>query len=191
MMLLIACIGLTAVIYQEISATSHPQAINFVDAGPTRALAPLLPELRFAMAPIDDFAAIVERPIFSKTRRPPAPKAAPAPAPVALVVEELNLVLKGVIVSARERSVILSETKGGGSVTLTEGQQHKGWTLVEIQPEQVVFRREGQEQALALQYDVAPVVRKSTRKRPRQSKNREPKQQTVTDKKDKRRKAGK
>ena len=191
MMLLIVCIGLAGVIYQGIGAVSQPQAINAADSGPTRALPALPAELRFAMAPMEDFVEVVERPMFSATRRPPSPEAAAASASAAeAVVEELDLVLKGIIVSARGRIVMLSETSGGGTVTLTQGQQHKGWTLAEIQPEQVTFRRDGLERELALQYDVAPVVRKPTRKSRRQSKRRETKEQSAKDKKGKRRKAG-
>ena len=67
MMLLIVCIGRAGVIYQGIGAVSQPQAINAADGSPTRALPALPAELGFAMAPIEDFVEVVDRPMFSAT----------------------------------------------------------------------------------------------------------------------------
>ena len=170
MALLLACIGLLWVVYQEIAANSRPRAIAAADGGSSVAALPAA--AAFAMAPLGDFETTVERPLFSARRRPP--DAAPA---VAVTVEQLELVLKGVIVSSGGQIAILSDTASGATVTLGQGKQYRGWTLAQILPERVVFRRAGQERQFALDYQAAPKLKPPTRKRRRPSqRERRPRQ---------------
>ncbi len=172
----LVCIGLVLVVYQEMAANSRPQAVRAVDGGSSVAALPAAVE--FAMAPLDDYEATVDRPLFSASRRPP--DAAPAAATV-VVVEQLDLVLKGVIVASGGQIAILSDRASGSTVTLGQGKQYRGWTLAEIQPERVVFRRAGQEQRFTLNYDVAPKIKPPTRKRKRASQPQRPPRQTELD----------
>jgi hypothetical protein len=120
-----------------------------------------LPELPTATArqigPIEAYAAIGERPLFQPSRRPapppprPDPIAAataapaapvrpPAPAPVLA-----PMMLRAVILSNRKREAVLVQPNGTAS-TLAEGDTVDGWTLVQVLPDRVVFRRNEQEQ---------------------------------------------
>ena len=173
----LVCIGLVFVVYQEMAANSRPRAVRAVAGGASVAALPAA--LEFAMTPLGDYDATVERPLFSASRRPP--DAAPAAAAAVVVVEQLELVLKGVIVASGGQIAILSDTASGSTVTLGQGKQYRGWTLAEIQPERVVFRRAGQEQRFTLNYDVAPKIKPPTRKRKRASQRKRPPRQTELD----------
>ena len=158
--LLIVCIGLIWTVYQEMGAKSRPIAPP--DSGSSKSVPALPAEMLYDMAPIGQFSSTIERPLFVATRRPPSDE----PAETASVVEQpLDLVLKGVIISGRGGIAILSETAGSGTLTLAQGKQYKGWTLAEILPERVIFRRGNQEQSLALLYDQAPAKKPSRKQR--------------------------
>ncbi|NQV80944.1 MAG: hypothetical protein HQ495_10350 [Alphaproteobacteria bacterium] len=105
-----------------------PDGIN---AGEARTMPP--PAARLTPRPIDDFAALANRPPFSASRR----------APAATAGNDENLILgryrlAGVIVAPTARSVILS---GANSVAVivAEGEEIDGWTVDEITVERVVF----------------------------------------------------
>lgn len=175
--LLAACIGLLWAVYQEMAANSRPQPLAAPAGGSSVAALPA--PVEFVMARLDDFEATIDRPLFSASRRPP--DAAPAAASVVVAVERLELVLKGVIVSSGGQIAILSDKASGSTVTLGQGKTYRGWTLAEILPERVVFRRAGQEQRFALDYQAAPKLKPPTRKRRRPSKNPRTPRQTDTD----------
>ena len=175
--LLAACIGLVWVVYQEMAANSRPRPL-----APTTgdsSVAPLPAPVEFTMTRLEDVEATIDRPLFSASRRPP--DAAPAATAVAVAVERLELVLKGVIVSASGQIAILSDKASSATVTLGQGKTYRGWTLAEILPERVVFRRAGQEQRFALDYQAAPKLKPPTRKRRRPSKNARTPRQTDAD----------
>ena len=165
--LLFVCIGLLWAVYQEMGANSRPIALP--DSGAAKSVPALPAVMRYELAPIDRFSATVERPLFVATRRPPGTEAAPT-APV--VEQPLDLVLKGVIVSGRGGIAILSETSGRGTLTMAQGKQYKGWTLAEILPDRLIFRRGNQERTLALLYDRAP-AKKPSRKQRRNRRSRD------------------
>ena len=178
--LLLVCIGLVLVVYQEMAANSRPRAVRAVDGGSSTAVAALPAAVEFTMTPLGDFEATVERPLFSASRRPP--DAAPVAAAV-VVVEPLELELRGVIGVANGQIAILADTTSGSTVTLGQGKQYRGWTLAEIHPDRVVFRRADQVQRFTLNYRVAPKIKPPTgkRKRKRSSNRKRPPRQTELD----------
>ena len=85
------------------------------------------------------FSELVERPLFTPSRRPPPPKtnsniAAPAPKP-----ENFDLI--GVIISADERMALLRTLATGEVMRAVEGQSIGGWEVRAIKPTQVVLLR--------------------------------------------------
>ncbi len=174
--LLLVCIGLILVVYQEMAANSRPQAVRAQDGGSSVAALPAA--VQFTMTPLGDFEATVERPLFSASRRPPdvAPVAA-----VVVEVEPLELELRGVIVARSGQIAILADTVSGAAVTLGQGKLYRGWTLAEIRPDRVVFRRAGQEQRFTLNYRAAPKLKPPSRKRKRSSQRKRPPRQTELD----------
>ena len=163
--LVLSGLGLAWLIYQQLEASAPP---NRARADPAEApeIAPLPPLPEFSMAPLISFAAIVDRPVFVQSRRPPEEEAAVA---TPKVTSKLELTLKGVVYSEGERTALLLPKAGGDILRLAEGSSYQGWELVEVAPSEVLFRRGEREESLALVFDTPPsVVPKKARDRRRQ-----------------------
>ncbi len=115
---------------------------RFQDVGevPSPATAPAAPR-RAAPPAIGNLAAyraIVDRPLFSRGRKPPkvetdtAQQAKP-PAEIG------NIKLKGVIIGPKTRTAILSDPQRKKEIRLMQGQSYKGWKLESFVDEGVVF----------------------------------------------------
>lgn len=206
-LMLVGSLGLAWVIYQELKASPTSQAVEQTDVA--TASLPALPEATpFIMPPAETFAAIVERPLFSPTRRPPTGEAAPA---IVSVRQPLALKLTGVIASgtdsiaifqpdtpvatsrqARRRTRRTRRPQRSGtsapamtSIRLKEGDNHQGWTLVEIEPAATLFRRGEQEARIELSFDApAPVqARRSPTRLDEARRAREEKAEAAADQK--------
>ena len=81
-LLLGICLVLAAFVYVQVQIET-PGPAPSGGGGATPPLAALPDQPSYTMAPAEDFAAILERPLFSPTRRPPAQgvDAAPTPEP--------------------------------------------------------------------------------------------------------------
>lgn len=97
-------------------------------------------------APDGRFRAMVERPLFSPTRRPPpppppalAPLAAP---PVALPPPAPALSLSGVIAGGGGGVALLRRPQDAAPVPVALGGRIDGWTVAEIRPRSIVLRRD-------------------------------------------------
>ena len=88
--LLVLCLALVWVIFQQLAAAPNDEPVA-ADGSVIASIVPdLPPEPQFEMAPLEDFQAVLQRPLFSPTRRAPA---ATQSASVA-VSENVSLVLK-------------------------------------------------------------------------------------------------
>jgi hypothetical protein len=101
-LLLAGCLGLGWEIYQQLVVSPAPRPVALA-AGPAEPLPEPSEEVSFVMPPADDFAEVMERPLFSPSRRPPSE--------AALMVEvaandPLDLELTGVIASGDQRTAI-------------------------------------------------------------------------------------
>lgn len=108
------------------------------------------------VASLDDYAAIIERPLFSEDRRPYEPEVAEAapdrPAgPVNTpVTKREEYSLSAVIISGDKR-IALIETRNGKKIhRLREGEDLDGWTLTEVQPARVSLNKGGEVKDLEL-----------------------------------------
>jgi hypothetical protein len=149
------CAVLGAKVYDEWLGLQQPVTIEAPVAatGDAPASLPLGPSLTTPGE--DSFAAIIERPLFSPSRRPAEAAPAPAPETVAAAPAEasLDFVLVGTIVSGDER-VALVETKGDGKIVqVRERGEVLGWTALLIEDGRVVFRRGRAEEELVLRYE--------------------------------------
>lgn len=95
-----------------------------------------------ALAPITEFAAIIDRPIFVPSRRP-LPKVLPVASVVetkaaAVVVPTLPLALVGVLISPDGRFAVL-RSPDGTSRTVAEGATVDGWQLKQVTAERALF----------------------------------------------------
>jgi hypothetical protein len=133
-LLAVLCSGLAAMIFFELEpplADPGAQAATRPQQKPATSAAS---EPRFTMPPFRDFGEVLARPVFSETRRPPAPEAAApgATAPFALA---------GVVLSPKERHALLEHGQPPHIDRVAEGQQVDGWTLEAVQLDRVVLRR--------------------------------------------------
>lgn len=119
---------------------------------PAEPLSPPEPMPEFALPPVSEFEEVVERPIFSPTRRPPAEGTAPVGAPA----PELELELIGVVLSQSEQTAIVMPTATQEALRLALGDAYQGWTLVRIEADRATFTRGDQEETLLLSYDRPP-----------------------------------
>lgn len=86
---------------------------------------------------IDDFAEVLERPVFFADRRlPPPPENAPA-APQA----PIRLKLEGVAIVAESRIAVLRNLADNQLIQLEQGMSHNGWKLETVDAGSASFSR--------------------------------------------------
>ncbi len=131
-LLLVVCGALSWLIYREFMLEPSTEAsAKGLTAVPTT-LPALPPEPQFSMLPIEDFQAILERPIFSPSRRPPSVE-------LPATTGDVAFVLKGILIDEDERTALFRSKRSDKLVRLGEGDKIEGWTLVRIEADQVVL----------------------------------------------------
>jgi len=106
--------------------------------------------------PLGALTATRERPLFSPTRRAPAPVVANAPAvpqpppPAPAVVEHPDLVLVGTVTGEAHDLAVFVEPATHKTVRLLTGQDHKGWVLQSVAAKSVTLHKGNRSETLAL-----------------------------------------
>lgn len=103
-------------------------------------------------APEGRFRAMVERPLFSPTRRPPPAPPAPldAPAPIALPPPAPDLTLSGVITGGGGGVALLRRPQDAAPIHVALGGTVDGWTVAEIRPRAIVLTRDARSVTVGL-----------------------------------------
>jgi type II secretory pathway component PulC len=143
---LIACLGLGAVVFLEVTqagsetasvpAATSPPAARVGDAEGQDAA--------YSLAPLQKFSEVTARPLFSQGRRPPPAARQATDSPIG------SWVLHGIIIS---KGVSAALVEHGKPVTLSSvgvGQDIEGWTVVSIASDQVVLQSSGRQESLKL-----------------------------------------
>jgi len=116
----------------------------------------------FSLPPLVDLGAIVERPLFSQDRRPPADQIqadAPAAASEPSDEGERQIVLAGTATDQSERAVaILHDVSQGVQFRVWVGDEIEGWTVKAIRPRAVVLGTASQEVTVTLDEPAVPAV---------------------------------
>ena len=117
----------------------------------------LLSGLEVQSKDLASYRIVLEKPLFSPSRRlekdpppppppvvqkPPVPVAAPVPQkpePVPVVLKELGLSLVGIVVLNGTPQALVQSSETGKLLRLAEGTKHNDWKLKEIRQEDVVF----------------------------------------------------
>jgi hypothetical protein len=152
-------------------ASSWPEigsAIEFPSMTGSPEAGSVIPAERVALSlpPIEEFRVIVERPLFSPSRRPPLPAPPPEPELVAVeaaVVEPvaqpepppppaISFSLIGIVMFGDQRVALLQPLDGARAVQLREGEEFGGWTAALIEKERAVFRSAYSEEELKLDF---------------------------------------
>ena len=181
--LVLSGIGLAWVIYQQLEASAPPNR-PAVEAAAVLGVPELPPLPEFSMAPLITFSAVLDRPVFSRSRRPPAVDVAVVSSKVSNV---LDLTLKGVIYSEGERIALFAPKDSKDVLRLVEGSSYQGWELFKVEPSRVHFRRGDREEALALVFDTPPSVvpkPQRDRRRARGENNNRTRQKIIQDEED-------
>ena len=154
--LLVSVLGLSAMILLGVALVPWLfDPADYLAAGPGAqasvelAEAPMSP--RFDPPPIEQFAAIVERPIFTATRRTARrqPVAPSAPASSGgLFLGRYQVV--GVVVAPGNRLVLLKRPGGAETIRLKEGEEIDGWTLVNVTRDDVVLESGGRREKIEI-----------------------------------------
>lgn len=104
--------------------------------------------------PLRDLTATRDRPLFSPTRRPPAPAVAFVPAPVRMQAppepDRPRLTLLGTVVGGSTGIGVFLDQSNKHVIRLVIGQAHDGWALRAVHERDAVFKRRGRESVLAL-----------------------------------------
>lgn len=92
----------------------------------------------FAAEPIEAFAAVIERPLFSRARRPAPPERAVASD--AKPGENASpFVLSGVLIAGANRVAFLKPVADVKTLRVLEGETIEGWKVEKILPQRVVI----------------------------------------------------
>ena len=150
LLLFLACLGLSGIIAAEISTPSLALPDPAAEPSATRAknVAADGP-VPFSLPPLQTFASVNERPLFSQSRRP-APQSDDTLGPWS------SLVLAGIIISPESREALILHGKPPTVVHVQEGQDIDGWLVTSILPDRVVFRGGTTEHELKLIDAVKP-----------------------------------
>lgn len=144
-LLLIASLGLGVLAYAELTWPVAAPEETSAAAAPHAAQAPRdAIASRFSLPPLQSFSGILERPLFSQSRRPPPQGADDTTGPWS------SFVLAGVIISGDSREALVLHGKPQTVVHLREGQDVEGWTVTSIQPDRIVIRSGASEHELKL-----------------------------------------
>jgi len=115
----------------------------------------------FSLPPLEDLGAIVDRPLFSEDRRPPAEDQSEAPAAASdpSGSAERQVVLAGTATDQSERAVaILHDVSQGVQFRVWVGDEVEGWTVKAIRPRAVVLGTATHEVTVTLDEPAVPAV---------------------------------
>lgn len=140
-----ALIALVWVVYAEMSALVTDDDPESGDSRPQDLPASKADPPRFAIPDEASLTAILERPVFSETRRPSG-------GPDGLRTTQTDFMLAGVVISAGERSALIQPTQSKLIQRLKEGDDIGGWMLVEIARDRIKVRRGAVETEILIDY---------------------------------------
>ena len=145
-------IALVCAIYVEISVLLTNDTLASDHEAQPNPAEPISSPPYFAMPDRASLVVILERPVFSETRRP-STNAAGARA------TQADFTLAGVIISQGERSVLVKPGNGGTIQRLKVGDDIAGWMLEEIALDRIKIRRGGVEAEMLIDYAApAPLI---------------------------------
>ena len=124
------CLGLLFMIGSELM----PRRTDVTRAAPVAAAARIDPNVQagFAMSPLGAYAAVLERPLFSRTRRPAAQ--------AGLLPASSSFTLVAIVISGDDRHALLASGQPAKTVRVTAGEDVGGWTVESILADRVIVR---------------------------------------------------
>jgi hypothetical protein len=136
------CVALSVVIYSELVAPDSPAVPQVAPKAQT--VMPPPPSIK-TLPPIDAYAEVSQRPLFSPTRQPAPPQATPDTA------GNVNgFFVTAIVLDGNQRVATIQHGRPPALARVVEGQTVEGWIVQSIQAEGVVLQRGGMAQELKL-----------------------------------------
>jgi hypothetical protein len=146
-LLFAAGLVMIGIVYAEIRArpTIDDRASSPAATSDVRLAAPTV--TRQAMPERASFAVIIERPLFSSSRRPQGEQTMPETTP------RLDFRLSGIVTSANVPVALVKLGAGGGDpMGVKEGETISGWTVARIESDRILVRHDVMERELLLDF---------------------------------------
>lgn len=140
--LLLACLALAWLIYEQLTMVPNSEALAGSSRQRTVDLPDRPPVPQFAMPAIENYQAVLERPLFSPNRRPPLEK------PTIGGTNMFGFILTGVLIDNNLRIALLRRQGDGEVVRSREGEEIEGWTLRQVELDFIVIEKDGREEVL-------------------------------------------
>ena len=143
--LALLCAAFALVAFSELDAsTSSPASKGSVPSlAPEDAAAGTLSPTSFSLPPLESFAAVTERPLFSPSRQPAKISTGESDA-------WSSFVLAGIIITPELREAMVLHNQPPMLVHIQEGEAIDGWTLESLSPDNALFRNDAAEHELKL-----------------------------------------
>lgn len=134
--------------FDRLSAPSETVAPRAFTASPPSATLVSNESITVApLPPLQTFLEIVARPLFSATRRPPAPQKVQKPkpiiasAPTPIRIETGQYTLVGIVIDEDKKAALLRKGRRGELMRVGIGQKLDGWTVDDIVADSVKLRQ--------------------------------------------------
>ncbi|GGF36513.1 hypothetical protein GCM10011611_48740 [Aliidongia dinghuensis] len=128
-----ACVLLAAVIGAEWQTFGREPASPEPSRTTSPSAAPAPPSAATSLGPLEAYAAVTQRPLFSQSRRPPASGDA------ALSAVEQHFKLTGILTSGPERIALVRPENDRKLLRVHEGETLGGWTVRSIASDRLVL----------------------------------------------------
>jgi len=150
-LILIAAIWVLAGrVYRAYERLSGEFSVPVPNQATAMAEQPLPEELNVATPTLEEFSAVIERPIFSPSRRPAT---LIAETPEAMAAPTLEVDLVGIVMWQSQRIALVRLKQDSRVIKVNQGADVAGWTAVAIEPSRVLFRRGDVEKEIRLMYN--------------------------------------
>ena len=149
---LLIFVVLAALVGAELRHGFHVRAVAPVEVGKAYEVEPI-DAFAFTMPERSAFSETLERPLFLKTRRPPA--SIPQREPVVEVAKTREpdvgpFILSAIVIVEDQRAVLLTDPRNGQLTRRKEGEIVGGWELDEIHSDGVVLTHSGERKEVPL-----------------------------------------
>lgn len=150
-LLFLVCTTLAGIVHLELSGGDDALGPTTVQESPASRPKPSSQEpASFAMAGIENYREVVERPLFLRNRRPPPEEQR------GNVVQPSSLVLIGLIIVRDGRRALIQHGEPPRLQRVTVGETIDGWNVESILADRIVVRHGDSEEELKLKPKAPP-----------------------------------
>ena len=140
-----ACLLLAMAIMAEWWGLGSSQSVAAAIEPPSAAPSPAAQNPIPPLGPLQTYAAVVERPLFTQSRRPPPENAEAQPG------IQANLSIAGILISGGERIALIRRDNEHKLTRVREGQSLGDWTIRSIAADRVILAGRSGDATLLLQ----------------------------------------